>query len=341
MKIKIKRNMLCFIGLIILLFLSFFVSLFMGRYFISPHTLIEAVKENLFLKGQDEYALVFSVVFNIRLPRTILSMLIGAALAVSGAAFQGLFRNPLVSPDILGVSSGAGFGAVLGILLAGISIITSAYAFIFGLVSVFLAYLLSKLQKDFSIISLILSGMITASVFSSLISLVKYIADPYDKLPAITYWLMGSFSKVTYGDIKITAIPIIAGIIVLILLRWRINLLSLGDEEASSLGIEPKKIRLLCIVLATIITSISVTVVGVIGWVGLVIPHIGRRVVGVDHKDLLPASALLGGVFLTVVDIIARSATSVEIPIGILTALIGAPFFAFLLIKTKKSKGDW
>ena len=327
--------MVCF------LLLTFFASLLLGRYIISPLTIIDTLKNSLFHINPNAFELEASIVVGIRLPRTILSMLIGASLAVSGATFQGLFRNPLASPDVLGVSSGAGFGAALGILVTGISVMTSLYAFVFGILSVFITFFLATTRNQISVISLVLSGMIVSSIFSSLISLIKYVADPYDKLPAITYWLMGSFSKTTYEDLKVATLPMVIGILMLLLLRWRINILSLGDEEARLLGVNPVKIRLTTIITATIITAVSVTVVGIVGWVGLVIPHISRLLVGVDHKDLLPTSCILGAIFLTWVDIIARTAASVEIPIGILTALVGAPFFAFLFKSVKKEKGEW
>ncbi|WP_242847984.1 FecCD family ABC transporter permease [Inediibacterium massiliense] len=324
----------------IAIIITFFVSLFLGRYIIPPKTVLNVLINSMFNINMNTFEMESSIVIGIRLPRTILSMLIGAALAVSGATYQGLFRNPLVSPDVLGVSSGAGFGAVLGILLSGISSTTSLYAFGLGIISVFITYFFAKARKEISMMSLVLSGMIVSSIFSALISLVKYIADPYDKLPAITYWLMGSFSKATFEDLKLVVIPMILGITVLNLLRWRINILSLGDEESLSMGINPVKIRIVAIVMSTVLTAASVTVVGIVGWVGLVIPHISRLLVGVDHKDLIPASCILGAIFLTSVDIIARSASSVEIPIGIITALLGAPFFAFLLKRVRKSRGE-
>ncbi len=327
-----------FMGIAIII--TFFVSLFLGRYIIPPKTVLNVLINSMFNINMNTFEMESSIVIGIRLPRTILSMLIGAALAVSGATYQGLFRNPLVSPDVLGVSSGAGFGAVLGILLSGISSTTSLYAFGLGIISVFITYFFAKARKEISMMSLVLSGMIVSSIFSALISLVKYIADPYDKLPAITYWLMGSFSKATFEDLKLVVIPMILGITVLNLLRWRINILSLGDEESLSMGINPVKIRIVAIVMSTVLTAASVTVVGIVGWVGLVIPHISRLLVGVDHKDLIPASCILGAIFLTSVDIIARSASSVEIPIGIITALLGAPFFAFLLKRVRKSRGE-
>ncbi|WP_291565190.1 MULTISPECIES: FecCD family ABC transporter permease [unclassified Clostridium] len=326
--------------MIAMLMITFFVSLFMGRYIVSPKVVLEILYSHIFKINLNMYEVERSVVLGIRLPRTILSLLIGAGLAISGTTFQGLFRNPLVSPDVLGVSSGAGFGVALGILIFSNSTFTSLSAFIFGIVSVVLTFLLAKNKNKVSVLSLVLSGIVVSSIFSSLISLVKYVADPYDKLPAITYWLMGSFAKTSFKDIKLVIVPIMLGIIIILLLRWRINILSLGDEEANSLGVNPVKIRLIAIICATIITASSVTVVGVIGWVGLVIPHVARRIVGVDHKNLLPASGIIGAIFLTIVDIVARTATSVEIPIGILTALIGAPFFGYLLKRNRKVIGD-
>ncbi|WP_461612414.1 FecCD family ABC transporter permease [Clostridium sp. Marseille-QA1073] len=327
--------------MIVMLMITFFVSLFMGRYIVSPKVVLEILHSHIFKVNLNMYEVERSVVLRIRLPRTILSLLIGAGLAISGTTFQGLFKNPLVSPDVLGVSSGAGFGVALGILIFNNSTFTSLSAFTFGIVSVVLIFLLAKNKNKVTVLSLVLSGIVVSSIFSSLISLVKYVADPYDKLPAITYWLMGSFAKTSFKDIKLVIVPIMAGIIILLLLRWRINILSLRDEEANSLGVNPVKIRLIAIICATIITASSVTVVGVIGWVGLVIPHIARRIVGVDHKNLLPASGIIGAIFLTIVDIVARTATSVEIPIGILTALIGAPFFGYLLKRNRKVTGDW
>ncbi|MBZ4655009.1 MAG: iron transporter permease [Peptococcaceae bacterium] len=335
------RTYLKWIFMLAVLVITFFASLFLGRYIISPKVVFFILLDSLSNSRSSLYEIEASIVLGIRLPRTILSMLIGAGLAVSGSTFQGLFRNPLVSPDVLGVSSGAGFGAALGILTTGISGISSISAFAFGILSVFLTYMLAKTRKEVSVMSLVLAGMIVSSIFNSLISMVKYVADPYDKLPAITYWLMGSFSKATFDSLKAVFLPIAAGIVILLLLRWRINILSLGDEEAYSLGINPKRIRLAAIAISTIVTAASVTVVGVVGWVGLVIPHISRQIVSVDHRYLLPASCILGAIFLTLVDIIARTLMSAEIPIGVLTAFVGAPFFAFLLKIVKKGKGEW
>ena len=333
-----KQKNLKFMWLAMLLILAgtFFVSLFGGRYFISPGEVGKILFSGLSGGGQDSIAV--SVVWNLRLPRALLNVLVGAGLAAAGASFQGVFKNPLVSPDVLGVSSGAAFGAALGILFSGINQLATVLALVFGILSVFMTYTLSKLRGESSTLSLILSGMIISAVYSALISLIKYVADPYDKLPAIIYWLMGSFANSSYSNLKLVGVPILLGIVVLLLLRWRINILSLGDEEAYSLGVNPVRTRLVIIVMASFITAACVTVTGVIGWVGLVIPHICRMIVGEDHKNLLPAACIVGAIFMIIVDMIARTATAAEIPIGILTALVGAPFFAILF---KTSKGDW
>lgn len=276
------------------------------------------------------------VVFQVRLPRILMAALVGAGLAIAGGALQGLFQNPLVSPDILGVCSGSGFGAALGILLSsGIGYITSGLSFGFGLISVILTLSMVRLKDRSQAMSYILSGIIVTSVFSALTSLIKYVADVNDQLPAITFWLMGSFANTAFNDVKIVLVPILAGVSGLLLLRWRINILSLGDEEAFSLGISTRATRIAVILLSTVITAASVMVAGIIGWVGLVVPHICRRIVGVNHNGLLPASCLLGAGFMVVVDCVARNITASEIPIGILTALIGAPFFALIYSRMK------
>lgn len=277
-----------------------------------------------------------TVVLDIRLPRLFIVILVGAGLSVSGAAFQGCFHNPLVSPDVLGVSAGAGFGAALGILLTdGVNGVTATMAFAFGILSVVLSLLLSRIKSESSILALVLSGIIVSAVFNALISLIKFVADTDSQLPAITFWLMGSFANTTFTELGQIVIPILAGITVLIAIRWRINVLTLGDEEAKTLGINPGKMRFIIIAAATIITASAVMVAGIIGWVGLIIPNLCRMIVGSDHKYLMPASCLCGAVFLLIVDFIARVVTPSEIPIGILTAIIGAPFFALVYKKTE------
>lgn len=276
-----------------------------------------------------------TVIFQIRLPRVIAAMLVGGGLALAGASFQGLFRNPLVSPDILGVASGAGFGAALGILISGDPRVIQVSAFIFGIVAVAVTYGISRVYRNSSTLILVLGGIVVGSVFSALLSLTKYVADPYDTLPAIVFWLMGSLSTVSNADLLAVAPPILLGGLCLFLIRWRINLLSVGEEEAQALGVDTKKMTAAIIVASTVVTASAVCISGIIGWVGLVVPHIGRMLVGPDFRRLIPVSAVLGASFLLVVDDIARTLTAAEIPLGVLTALIGAPFFAYLLTRKR------
>ena len=260
-------------------------------------------------------------------------------MAASGAAFQGIFQNPLVSPDVLGVSSGAAFGAVIGIMISGTGPLAMALSMIAGIGSVALTYVFSKVKGQSTTLSLILAGMIVQALMNALVSLVKYTADPYSKLPQITYWLMGSFASASYKDVALVVVPIGASLLILFLLRWRMNILSLGDEEAAALGVNPGKLRIIIIAASTLISASSVMIAGIVGWVGLVIPHMTRMMFGVDHQELIPASMINGAIYLTLIDLIARSATEAEIPIGILTALVGAPFFAVLFKKTGGANG--
>ncbi len=278
-----------------------------------------------------------NVVMNIRMPRILAAMLVGASLSLAGASFQGLFRNPLVSPDILGVSSGAGFGAALAILLNATNWIVQVSAFCFALLAVGISFGISRMVKGNPTLSLILSGMAIASLFGALLSLMKYVADPVNQLPAITYWLMGSLASVGYKGLIYSTVPMVIGIVVLILIRWRFNVLAMGEEEAMALGADTGKLRTIIVVCCTMITASSVCIAGTIGWVGLVIPHVSRVMVGPNHKRMLPVSVLMGAVFLLFIDNIARVAASVEIPIGILTAIVGVPFFVYLL--SRKNRG--
>jgi iron complex transport system permease protein len=265
-------------------------------------------------------------------------MCVGAALSISGASFQGIFRNPLVSPDILGVSSAAGFGAALAILISGEPALISGMALLFGIVGVIITYLLSRVYKTTPVVMLVLSGVVVSAFFSALVSATKFLADPYSKLPAITFWLMGGLSTVTAKDLVWTVPLMVVGVFGLMLVRWRINLLSLGDEEASSLGVNTELLKAIVILCATLLTASAVCVGGIIGWVGLVIPHIGRMLVGPDHRVLLPVTLIVGAVYLLAIDDIARTISSAEIPLGILTAVIGAPFFGYLI---RKTHGGW
>ena len=306
-----------------------FASLFMGRYSVSPGRVVSILVGKL--SGMTIEGTEVTVVWHIRLPRVLLCVLVGAGLSVSGAAFQGIFRNPLVSPDILGVSSGAGFGAALGILLtSGSTGLTMGLAFGAGLLSVILAYTISKIKNLASPISLVLSGMVVGFFFNALISLIKLVADTESQLPAITYWLMGSFANTTFRELAYVSPFIVGGMLGLFALRWRMNVLSMGDEEAYALGISPGRLRVGIIFLATLITASSVMVSGIVGWVGLIIPNICRMFAGSDHKHLLPASFFMGGIFILIIDFLARVLTVAEIPIGILTAIAGVPLFIYV-----------
>lgn len=322
--------------LVILLVLLAVVSFSIGRYSISPELVGKIIIAKIFNQPQDWPETMETVIFSIRIPRIIAAILIGGALSVSGASFQNLTKNPMAAPDILGVSAGAGFGAALAMTmyLSWFSIQISA--FIFSLTAVGLAILISRIFGKDSIVVLILGGLVVSAFFQALISLLKYIADPDQTLPAITFWLMGGLSKVTNQDLLIALIPISISLLILFSVRWQINVLSVGDEEARALGVNTSIIRMIVIISATLMTATAVSIGGIIGWVGLVIPHMARMIVGSNFYYLMPTSFLLGGSFLLLVDNVSRSATSAEIPIGILTALIGTPFFVFLLSKVKK-----
>lgn len=309
-------------------------SLFVGRYQTPVSVVVEESMKAfsyLFFGTPASVSTHYTVLFNVRLPRILAALLVGAALSVAGASFQGIFRNPLVSPYILGVGAGAGFGACLAILLWNSYLFIQLMAFAFGLLAMFLAISMGKASKGTGTLVLVLSGMIVGSVFTALTSLVKYVADPYDELPAIVFWLMGSLADVRYDDLLYILLPIFAGALVLFLLRWRINILSLGDEEAKALGINVEKMRLIIIVCATLMTSAAVSISGVIGWVGLVVPHISRMIVGPNYSRLLPMSMVIGASFMLLVDDLSRTIAATEIPLGILTSLVGAPLFAYLL----------
>lgn len=276
-----------------------------------------------------------TVIFNIRLPRVILSIAAGAGLAVSGAAFQSLFANPLATPDTLGTANGASFGAVLGILVGMNSFGVQLSSLAFGVIAVLIVYFVSKSSsKSSSMMMLILSGLVVSSLFSALVSLVKYTADPNDILPVITYWLMGSFSSITAQSLSLGLPLILAGIVVLYLLRHQMNVLSLSDDEAVSLGVNLEILRTLVVLAAAGITASVVSMCGVIGWTGLLIPHIARMVFGNNNSRVIPASIVFGGLFMLVTDTIARCLTLSEIPVSILTAVIGAPVFILLLRRT-------
>ncbi len=316
-----------------------FVSLFLGRYPVPIPDVIYILWCKISRTPCNLPDICQTLVWDIRLPRAILGAIVGGCLSISGAAFQGIFRNPLVNSGILGVSSGAGFGAALAIILFNAIAPTYIFAFAFGILAVILSYLIARVYNATPTIMLVLGGVIVSSVFSALISLTKYVADPMDQLPAIVFWLMGSLASARYQDIAIAGIPMLIGICGILAIRWRINVMSMGDKEAQSLGINPVINKGIVIACATLATAGAVCVSGIIGWVGLVMPHIGRMLVGNDNRVLIPTSLSLGACFLILVDNLGRMLTGSEIPLGILTALVGGPFFVYLLKRTKG--GGW
>ncbi len=324
--------------MLLVLLAAIFFSIGIGRYGISPSEIWEWFYSTIQADQDSGYAKINTIILNIRLPRILASMFVGASLALAGAVFQGIFRNPMVSPCLLGAAHGAGFGAALAILCSLSYWVVQLNAFLFGLIAVTVCYLLSSAlgKRRDSVLMLVLSGIVIGSIFTSLISLTKYAADPEDSLPVITFWLMGSLSQVQMLDVYVLMIPVLIGVIPILLLRNKLNIMAFGDEEALSLGVDVKRMRLIFIICSTIITAASVSVCGIIGWVGLVIPHITRMLVGSNHGRMIPATVLVGALYLVVVDDISRSLFSVEIPLGIVTSLIGAPFFIFLLFRKRR-----
>lgn len=281
-----------------------------------------------------------SVILAVRLPRLMGAMLVGSALSLSGAAYQSLFRNPLVSPDLLGISSGACVGAAFAILLELPAPLVQLSALGTGLLTVFLTTLIPGLFRNRSSLMLVLSGVIMSGFMSALLGIAKYVADPENHLASIVYWTMGSFSNVRMKDVLLISPPILAAMAALLLLRWRVNLLSLGDAEAGSLGVNVRRARGVTILCSTVLTACAVCLCGTIGWAGLIVPHLGRLIVGQDNRYLLPMSAVLGALFLVVVDTLARNLTGSEIPLSIITGVLGAPLFVWLLARQRARIGD-
>jgi iron complex transport system permease protein len=328
---KTSRQISLILTASVLLVVVILISLSLGRYPLKIQDIIAFL-----FTGKSADSNMSVVLINVRLPRIIAALVAGAALSVSGAAYQGMFRNPMVSPDILGVSSGAGFGASLAILLSLNIIGIQILSFTFGLAAVFLSYSISKSmgKSHDKTLMLVLSGMVVGTLFTSLISLMKFLADTDTKLPAITFWLMGSLASVNASDLKVVIPVVLAGIIPLVLLGWRLNVLSFGEEEAMSLGLNTERFRFIVILCASLITASVICITGHIGWVGLIIPHLARNIIGPDNKYLIPFSFLTGSSFLLLVDDLARSISSLEIPLGIITSIIGAPFFLIFLKRT-------
>ncbi|MEG2143778.1 MAG: iron ABC transporter permease [Oscillospiraceae bacterium] len=338
MKLKIKKHSdAYYLTAFTLLFLfCFSVSFMLGRYPVTFSELVKILLSKIFPIPVTWASQAETVVIGVRLPRVLAASLIGAALSAAGICYQGLFQNPMVSPDVLGASAGAGFGAAMGLFFSFSYLGVSLSSFAFGMTAVLIVQFISGRVRSQPVMGLILSGMMIGSLFSSATSFIKLVADPTNVLPSITYWLMGSLASIRPRDLLFAFIPIFAGIVPLILLRWRLNVLTLGEEEARSMGINTKLLRGTVILCATLMTAACVSISGMIGWVGLVIPHFTRMLVGCDYRISLPSSMLLGASFLLVVDNFSRLLTTSEIPLGILTAYVGAPFFLYLILREGK-----
>jgi iron complex transport system permease protein len=320
-------------ALALLLVISFSV----GRYPVSANELLRLLWFKVSGTPSGLPETVETVVFKVRGPRVLASMMVGGALAVSGAVYQGLFRNPSVSPDILGVSSGAALGAVLGIYFSLGVFGIQALAFAGGLAAVAAVYLIGTLLRYHDpILTLVLPGVVIGTLLGSVVGLIKYLADPYNQLPAITFWLLGSLTGITASDLWAILPAILFGLVPLYLLRWRMNVMTLGDEEAQALGVDARRLRLVVVAAATLMTAAAVSVSGIIGRIGLLIPHFARLLVGPDFARLLPAVVLLGGGYLLGVDTLARTISTIEVPLGVLTAFIGTPFFIWVLAVSHK-----
>lgn len=329
------RTATTIVVLFVLLVIVSLVASGIGPYPIAPLTVLNVLVHRVF--GAEVDPTATTVLLNIRLPRVVAAGLVGAALAAAGAAYQSLFRNPLVSPDILGVSTGAGLGAVVGILLGLPVVLIQLLGFAGGLVTVFIVTALARaLRGSGDVLVLVLAGIVVGALAGAAISLVKVLADPYDQLPAITFWLLGSLAGVKLNDVAATAPIVLLGLVPLILFRWRIGVLSLGDDDARALGVNVERLRAIVIASATLVTASVVAISGVIGWVGLMIPHMARILVGPRFDRLLLAAIPLGAAFMIGVDTLARSSARIEIPLGVLTAAIGGPLFVWLLARSRR-----
>lgn len=311
-------------------------SLALGTYGTSPLQVCHIIFASITGQTSGIDPMAINLIKEVRLPRVLTAALVGAGLSVTGAYFQALFKNPLAAPDTLGVSNGAGFGAALAIVVGATSAGTQIGAIIFGLVAVFLAFSVVA-RGQTSTVTLILSGMLVGSLFSSLIALLKFIADPTEKLPQIIYWLMGSLSGASYRALFAVLPLYLVGMVVLFLFRWKANVISLGDVEARSFGVDIKRDKAIIIASCSVITALAVSISGVIGWVGIVVPHLARMLVGPDFRRLLPASVSLGMCYLIVIDDICRSISVFEIPLGVVTGIIGVPLFLYFIYRHKVS----
>ena len=341
MRHKLDENRVFIIPIIIFLTLALLVlsivAICCGHYSIDPITCLKILCLSPFDIPRSWSGLDESVIFGLRIPRILAAILVGFALSISGAVYQSTFQNPLVSPDILGVSSGACVGAAVGILLHLSSIYIMILAFSCAIITVSLTVLIPKLLKSSSNIMLVLSGILMGGLASSILGIITYIADPASELPQIIYWTMGSLEGIPISTLLYVSVPIIITIILLIRMSWWIDILSLGEKDAQTLGANVGKIRIITIVCSTLLTALTVCMCGTIAWVGLVVPHFARMIIGPNNTRLLPTAAIMGAIFLVIVDTIARSLTVTEVPIGIITGLIGAPFYVWLLYSQKNN----
>ena len=335
MKVYFKNFGGRFLILCFLLLFTVIVSIGVGRYFIAPIDVVKILFQPLLGLEQTWTDQAASVIFTLRLPRVVAAIMIGAALSLSGAAYQSVFRNPLVAPDMLGVSTGACVGASISIILGLPEGFTEVGAFIGGLIAVSIAIMIPRIIGRNSIVMLVLSGIIVAGLMSSILGILKYVADAETQLPAITYWQLGSLVNVTWRNIAASGLPIVACLTFMLLIRWKMNILTLSEEEVHMLENQGGWLRYAIIFCATILTACSVCVSGTIGWIGLVIPHFSRMLVGPDNQRLIPISIVLGAAFLLLIDTISRTSMHAEIPLSVLTGLIGAPFYFYLLLKQR------
>ena len=329
-----KLNALQIIVLILIPILTAVICLSIGRMSIPLGDVFSILWKAMF--GTVEKSTATSAVLSARLPRVLTALVVGAGLSAAGAAFQSLFANPLATPDTVGVASGSSFGAALGILLGIGALGTQGMSFLMGIAAVLLTWAIGS-GKNRKLSSIVLAGIMVGSLFSALVSLVKFTADSESQLPAITYFLMGTFSSSSFKKLAVGVFPVAAGILTMFLLRWRMNLLPYSEEEVRSFGVSLKTLRIITLAAATLATSASVAMCGQVGWIGLIVPHLCRMAFGNNHRSLLPASVSIGAAFMVIVDTLARSLTATEIPVSVLTAVIGAPFFLFLM----RRKGGW
>ena len=311
----------------------FLLSFVVGRYGVPLGQVVRILLSGVLPLEQTWTDNMAIAVLNVRLPRILLACLVGCGLSAAGTGYQTVFQNPMAAPDILGASSGACFGAALAILTGQSVVMITVFAFLASLLSVALVYLVGNHTRGNRVVNLLLAGIMVGSLFSACTSYIKLVADPTNQLPQITYWLMGSLSGTRMGTVKFAAVCMAVGLVPLLLLRWRMNLLTLSPDEARAMGVHTDRLRLAVILSSTVLTAAAVSVSGMIGWVGLVIPHLSRRIVGSDCRRLMPMACLFGAAFLLLVDNMARCLTATEIPIGILTAFVGAPFFIYLMVR--------